>query len=602
MKCRRLGMTCMGVIKRRSSKGLLIVFLSATLTIFACGSSDQTPADSLPGNFEAEILALMDEWHIPGMSICVIREGDIAWHRGLGVKTAQTGKPVDDATIFQAASMSKPIFAYAVLRMHDEGSLDLDTPLARYAPAEYIESAFLGHSMDTPGFNKEWFSEITARMALSHSSGLQHFGLKKPVELLFEPGSKFYYSSNGIEYLRYMVEYVKGSRIDTLIDEYVFKPLNMKHSSFSWRDQYESNSAPGHDKYSATSGFIDKYAAPTAQASLYTNAQDYGKFLLAVLEGEGLKRETYNEMVRPQIQASPDVYWGLGVGIEMAPGGKGIWHWGDGGTHTCYFYGDLDHKSGFVYFVNSYYGLAILDDIFALISAGVHPALSFTVGDWSFRDDYLSPSMEFQNKFFNGQVDKALSFYRRIADGHEKGMRFADEVSLQYWTTDLLQKNKIPDAVAMLQLLIDVYYPERADTCNALAHKYREVKTKSAAAEYLDAVNNIVEGIHFHWTDVQFAWTMDIAIADLRPVAIDEKTFLSYAGVYNPYEISYESGTLFLNATGAGKFEMIPISNNTFLLKEVRYLRIQMIKENGAVVAAKYILSDGRTQVFQKTK
>ena len=600
MNSEKSGKICRGAFKRRSLQVLLAASLSAMVAIVACGTSDQTPDGSLPGNLEAEILTLMSDWHIPGMSISVIRDGAVAWHRGLGVKDTLAEEPVDDETIFQAASLSKPVFAYAVLRMCDDGLLDLDTPLVKYSPAEYIENTFLGHSMETPGFKKEWFSRITARMALSHSSGLQHFGLKKPAEMLFEPGTKFHYSSNGIEYLRYIVEHVTGSRIDTLIVEYVFKPLKMRHSSFSWRDQYESNSAPGHDKYGETSGSIDRYAEPTAQASLYTNARDYGTFLLAVLTGEGLQEKTYNEMVKPHITVCPDVHWGLGLGIETAPSGTGIWHWGDGGTHTCYFYGDLDRKSGFVYFTNSYYGLAILDDIFALASGGEHPALSFTVGDWSFWEDYLSPSMEFRNIFFNGRTDEALAFYRRTADEHENGMRFVDEAGLQYWSTGLLRRDDLPATVAMLQLLIDAYYPDRADTCHALAKEYRETKTSAAAADYLEAVNSTVQGVHFFWTDMQFDWAMDMTVAELRPVVLNEGISRSYAGMYDPFEIIYENAVLFFSRKGMGIFEMIPISENTFLLKEVRYFRIQIIKENDTCTAIKGIWSDGRTQVFQK--
>jgi CubicO group peptidase (beta-lactamase class C family) len=571
-----------------------IVILVAALTMSGCTSSNQSSTEaSFPAQLETEIRTLMEDWEIPGMSVCVIKDGDIVWHRGLGIKNVQTGDPVNEETVFQAASTSKPVFAYAVLRMHDEGLLDLDTPLLEYAPIEFVEKAFLGHSIDMPGFKKEWFSKITARMALSHSSGLQHFGLKKPVELRFEPGTEFYYSSNGIEYLRHIVEHLTGTRIDELISEYVLEPLDMKCSSFSWRDQYESNSAPGHDQFGETSGRMDRYASPTAQASLYTNARDYGKFLLAVLQGEGLREETYNEMVKPQIRTNHDVYWGLGFGLEMASGGKGIWHWGDGGTHTCYFYGNLEHKSGFVYFANSYYGLAILDDIFELVSEGEHPALSLTLGEWSFHDDYLSPSMAFQNKLFNGRPENSLAFYHHIASTHEKGNRFIDESRMQYWTKDLLRNGRVSDAIALSQLLLDAYHPERSDTCASLAREYQEFKTADAAVRYLEAATDIIN-------DTKFAWAVDGAISGLRPVALDVETLRSFTGRYDPHEITYDNGTLFFDAAEAGRFELVPVKEDTFALKEVDYFRIQILKENGAVVAAKGIWSDGQSQVYQK--
>jgi CubicO group peptidase (beta-lactamase class C family) len=166
--------------------------------------------------------------------------------------------------------------------------------------------------MDTEGFRRDWFSRITARMALSRSSGIQGMGLKRPVEMLFEPGTRFHYSSHGIEYLRWVVEYLKGARIDTLVQDYVFRPLGMNNSSLSWRDDYASNSAAGHDKSGATSGSIERFAFPTAQATLYTSAGDYATFLAALVDGRGLKNETFAQMTSPQVEANPDVYWGWG--------------------------------------------------------------------------------------------------------------------------------------------------------------------------------------------------------------------------------------------------------------------------------------------------
>ncbi len=601
MKSQRRNGTGRVVFTRLSSRGCATVLLLAALAIFPGHCLSSTSTGNPSKDLERELSVLIEKWHIPGMSFAVIRDGAVVWQRGLGVKNAQTEEPVNDETVFQAASMSKPVFAYAVLKMCDEGFLDLDTPLVNYAPREFIERSFLCHSVDTVGFNKEWFEKITARMALSHCSGLQHFALKKPVEMLFEPGTKFYYSSNGIEYLRHVVEHLKGERIDTLIAEYVFEPLNMKCSSFSWQDRYDANSAPGHDQYGVTSGSMERYPFPTAQASLYSNAQDYGKFLSAVLRGEGLKEETYREMIKGQIRTDDGAYWGLGFGLEVTPAGNGIWHWGDGGTHTCYFYGDLGRKSGFVYFVNSYYGLAILDDIFALLVEGDHPAPPLTIGDWSFREDYLSPSMEFRNRLFVGEPDSALAFYRRIAGAHEKGVRFIREDWLQYWAANLLQKGKILAATAISQLLIDAYYPARSDSCRTVVQEYRINKTDNAAAEFFAFVDRSIKGIAFSWSDIRFNWQVEATIAGLRPITLDERTLQSYAGTYGPQEIIFENGALFLASQGAGKFKMIPMGKRIFRFEELDYLRIEMLEENGRIIAAKAVLRDGRTKVFPRT-
>jgi CubicO group peptidase (beta-lactamase class C family) len=536
--------------------------------------------DSLREKLEAEIPRLMQEWRLPGLSISVIQDRETAWRRAFGVKSIDREAGVDDRTIFTAASLTKPVFAYAVLRMCDEGLLDLDRPLVTYAPKEYIEERFLGHPTELSGFNREWFSRITARMALSHSSGLQHFGLKRPVELLFEPGTRFQYSSNGIEYLRYVVEHLTGSRIDSVVERYVFRPLDMTHSSLSWRDEYALNAAAGHDEYGRTSGSIERFEEPTAQASLYTNADDYGKFLSAVMTGEGLTEATFSSMVTPQIEIPPNLYWGLGFGIEETNEGKGIWHWGDAGSYTSYFYGNLDRGTGFVYFSNSHYGLAILDRLFSLTDDGEHPALSLKLGDWSFADDYLSPGMAFQCKLFHGDVEEALGYFREAASASGEGEQVIDEARMGRWTNDLLRNGRIRDAMTVLRLRLDAYHPAEADR---------------AAMGYVQAAATAMD-------DTKLAWVAEMVKAKREPVSIADEVLASYVGEFDPYRITREEGALFFGREGAGQIRMIPIDESTFVFEELDYFKVEMVEEEGRVVGIRGIFSTGRAEVYAKTE
>lgn len=547
---------------------------------------------------DEEVPNLMAKWHIPGMSICVVRDGAVLWQRGLGVKNVTTQEQVDDQTVFLAASLTKPVFAYAVLKMCDEGLLDLDKPLVEYAPVEYIEESFLGHPMDAAGFKKEWFAAITARMVLSHSSGLQHFGLKNPVEMLFEPGTGFYYSSNGIEYLRYIVEHVKVARIDELVSEYVFRPLNMEHSSLVWRDDYEGNSAACHDMYGRTSGSIERFEEPTAQASLYTTAQDYAKFLLAVLNGTGLKTETYREMTSPQIQCHPqvrNVYWGLGVGIETNGASKGIWHFGDGGSFTSYFYCDVNDKCGFVYFVNGHYGLAILDEIFALTCPGDHPALHLVIGDWSFWDDYLSPAMEFKCRFFNGDVDGALEYYGQVASVHEKGNQFIEQDQLLRWACGFLKRGQSNDAIQILQLAVEAYHANQSESCKALLGEYAAKGTPDAAIEYIKAASSVIN-------NNSLKWTVDLSAARLRPVRPSQKLLESVVGSYGSFEIELDEAGLWFGRRGAGEARIIWLDDDTFVMEEAEGVWIDIVKEDDTVAALSVVAGNSRPTVYQRNK
>src|SRR5215467_468183 len=146
-------------------------------------------ADLPVARLETEVPRLMREADIPGMSITLIRGGKIAWHGNFGVKNAKSAQPIDDDTVFEAASLSKPVFAYAVLKLVEQGKLGLDVPLTSYLPKPYIADDRL--------------KEITARFVLSHRTGFPNWrGEGNPLTIHFTPGERFSYSGEGFVYLQ----------------------------------------------------------------------------------------------------------------------------------------------------------------------------------------------------------------------------------------------------------------------------------------------------------------------------------------------------------------------------------------------------------------
>ena len=114
---------------------------------------------------EQHVPQLMKDGGVPGLAIALLRGGEVVWHRGFGVRNSKTKEPVDDATVFEAASLSKPVFAYAVLKLVDSGKFDLDKPLNQYLPGNYDVG-------DDPRLN-----QITARHVLSHTTGFPNWPL-----------------------------------------------------------------------------------------------------------------------------------------------------------------------------------------------------------------------------------------------------------------------------------------------------------------------------------------------------------------------------------------------------------------------------------------
>jgi CubicO group peptidase (beta-lactamase class C family)/Tfp pilus assembly protein PilF len=309
---------------------------------------------------QSSLMRLMKQAAVPGMAIVVFKDGDVTSKMNLGVRNANTQERVFDETVFEAASLSKPVFAYLIFRLIDKGQYDLDKPLAEYMPIDLIEKSVLHHPINEKGFDKEWFSQITARMVLSHSSGLPSASFER---LLFKPGSRFSYSPAGYIYLQNVVEYLTTRSLTQLAEELVFKPLGMKRSSFVWKKDFESSAAVGHNILGKTTGKMRKRYLPVSASSLYTTAGDYAKFIRAVLNGTGLKKETLTLMLSKQIDVDENLGYGNGLGIEFHDGNKFIWQWGDFGIYKNFVIINPVTGSGILFLSNSENGMSFAQQL-----------------------------------------------------------------------------------------------------------------------------------------------------------------------------------------------------------------------------------------------
>ena len=95
---------------------------------------------SLIAKIEQQTPKLMREYHVPGVSIAIVKDAQLRWRRGFGVEDGESDKPVTPDTIFEAASMSKPIFAYAVMKLVERGVRNLDTPRTKYTSERFLEA------------------------------------------------------------------------------------------------------------------------------------------------------------------------------------------------------------------------------------------------------------------------------------------------------------------------------------------------------------------------------------------------------------------------------------------------------------------------------
>jgi CubicO group peptidase (beta-lactamase class C family) len=292
-----------------------------------------------PDELDRFLQTYLAYYKIPGISVAVIKDSKVVYQRGFGVKNTTTREPVKEDTVFEAASMTKPVFAYVVLRLVDRGVLTLDTPLHSYLPYDDIS-------------HDDRYKLITARMVLTHRTGFPNWRTGK-LEIKFIPGTEVSYSGEGFVYLGKVVEKLTGKKLVDLCRDEVFAPLGVEHASLVWNDDVERLTATGHFGISPMGKW--KPSEPNTAASLHVSAENYARFLTAVLQGKGLSESSAKELLRSQVKI-PDqkgASWGLGIAIEETPTGI---NYGHGGRNTGFTSHSLMYKDkgiGYVFLVNN---------------------------------------------------------------------------------------------------------------------------------------------------------------------------------------------------------------------------------------------------------
>ena len=434
--------------------------------------------DSLVAGLESLVPRLMESARIQGLSIAIIRDGRLIWNQGFGAKNVLTGDPVDEHTVFEAASLTKPLFGYFVMKQVELGLLDLDTPLVELVPQDLLEKTFLGHRMDMSGFQREWCEKVTARLALSHSSGLPHGQYERPHAFLFEPGTKFRYSSNGYEFLRIVIEHLRGRPLEQLMSQEAIGPLGMDDSCMVWDDRYEAQAAVGHDVFGETDGRFRKRRVAVASASLYTTTRDYARFVSAIINDQGLKPETFREMLTPQIPMGEEgLSWAIGIGLEDTVFGKAVWQWGDLGIFRNYVIAYKPHRCGVIYLTNSFNGLSIGDDILDK-ALGLRECLALR---WLKHPRHDSATSQLYKKLHDNGIQQAISFYEMSRTQYPAEF---DESNTDRLARQLLSLRRRSDAIQILKLNRDSY-PDSASANLSLGEAYIADGDPVLAAEHL---------------------------------------------------------------------------------------------------------------------
>jgi CubicO group peptidase (beta-lactamase class C family) len=305
---------------------------------------------------DARVRAAMAATRANGMAIALIEDGRVAYVQAYGARNAK-GDPLQTDTVMYGASLTKTVMAYTTLTLVDQGKLDLDTPLADYLERPLISYgegqthlAKYGPYRDLAG-DERWRA-ITARMALTHSTGFHNFWFIEPDQKLrihFDPGSRYSYSGEGFSLLQFAIEQgarAKGLGLDVKqLTDAIFVRLGMTRTSLQWRPDFRPNLADGwNDKGEPLEH--DERSNVRVAGSMDTTISDLAKFIAALVRGDGLSAAARAELVKPSLhigtahqfpnfapylpkaEQRPDLAAGLGVIVFEGPQGRGFYKGG----------------------------------------------------------------------------------------------------------------------------------------------------------------------------------------------------------------------------------------------------------------------------------
>ena len=350
---------------------LLILILSA-IYLSACHAFVRCEMDIQGQNIETRLNAavpcLLDKHKVPGAAVAIVRNGEIEFSDSWGKRRADKDALIDEQTIFPAASLTKPVFAYGALMLVREGKLDLDRSLSDYLDEPYIEG-------------DDRLTKITARMILSHTAGFPNWrpgrwtGSPEPLTILFEPGTNFKYSGEGYNYLQRVVEKITGQPLDIYMKDTVLDPLGMNNSYFVWDEDLESVIVTPHDNWGHPAEKRQwRPEKPMGAGTLFTTIEDYARFLAAMLyttdqskltatSTQMLSPKDLEKMLEPQIEIDTPLAWSLGWGLEKREGDWYFWQWGDNPGIKHVAVGSRSRNLAVVIFTNGQKGKKVYQPI-----------------------------------------------------------------------------------------------------------------------------------------------------------------------------------------------------------------------------------------------
>ena len=515
----------------------------------------------------------LEEFNVPGAAVALIQNGKIVLQKGYGFADIAQQTSVSTQTGFNIASISKTISAWGVMKLVEEGKLDLDEAAETYLTRwKFPESKY-----DS--------KKVTIRRLLSHTAGLSLHGYpgytladtlpsieeslsgatngSGDVRIIIEPGTRYQYSGGGYTLLQLIIEEVSGRKFEEYMQQEILNPLGMTNSSFTIDDKLLRNSSKEYNQFVTEIDF-ELFTAKAA-AGLHTTIEDFSKFALASLD----TNNSYQHILSPsnlQLMNSFAPFsqnrYGLGHSLENF-NGNSVQLSGHGGSNDGWQAQlEFNRATGdaFLLLTNSGGGRDVIRQAHC-------QWMNWSQNVWMGNRCIKSITALLINTFKNKGIDEAIAAFMEVKNTEPKTYNYR-ESDLNLFGYELLRSGNLKESIKLFEMIIQEYpysfnaYDSYGEALLAGGQREKGIKNYSLSIQ-MNPKND-------HGKEV--LEKEGINVNEIQPFATVEE-MKELAGLYTSNEesayewnlhLEFSYGGLLLKDRGMNT-ALVPLGNNKFV-------------------------------------
>lgn len=437
----------------------------------------------------SSLVGQMRENCIPGIAIGIVLDGKIAYTKGFGVKSIESGEPVTDESMFHSASISKTFVTTSLMQLHERGLVDINKPVIAYLP--YLK------------LKDERYKIITIKQMMSHLSGMpdvydyeweepqyEEDALEKYVrsifdfELLWEPGSGYSYSNLAYEILGDVIAKASDMSFEAYVKNNILLPLGMRDSSFLIKEISVSNMTSPHilslenGYHAAVNPYYPYNRIHGPSSTLWSNVRELCRYAIANLNKGSfecfdlLKNDSYNMMWKPYAETNrKGTQIGLSWFMKQYKGVELIFHTG----------GDTGYASNLVLVPEKNAALAFYCNCdFINLSMMTEHILDIILGN-EVEPIAISATSEVARIITSKGLEAASVRFQEIRNSH-KDEYYISEVEFNSLAYKFLKMKKVEEAISVLTMAM-TEFPKVANLYDSLGEIYLEKGDKEKSID-----------------------------------------------------------------------------------------------------------------------